>query len=94
MQYEVNQKNLVAVRKLCEIPLYKRLDGPITTLQMLDCDWSIHKFVEANFSKLTDNNHIFRNDFDSIHYDLCKISSPIIECKILAPYDFLEINSL
>ena len=50
--------------------------------------------MEANFSKLTDNNQIFRNDFDCIHYQLCKISSEIFECKIIAPYDFLEMNSI
>ena len=63
-------------------------------LQTLDCDWSVHNFIEVNFSKLTDNNQIFRNDFDCIHYNLCKISSQTIECKIFAPYDFLEMNSV
>ena len=33
-------------------------------------------------------------DFDWIHYHLGIISSQIIECKIFALYDFLEINSL
>ena len=28
------------------------VDGPITALQTLDCDWSVHKFTEVNFSKL------------------------------------------
>ena len=68
------------------------MDGPITALQTLDCDWSVHKFTELNFSELTDNNQIFRNDFDWIHYHLCKISSQIIECKFFAPCDFLEIE--
>ena len=26
--------------------------GPITTHQMLECDWSPHKFIEVNFPKL------------------------------------------
>ena len=30
------------------------MTGPITALQTLDCDWFVHKFTEANFSKLTD----------------------------------------
>ena len=30
----------------------------ITGLQMLDCDWSVHKFIEVNFSKLMDSNQI------------------------------------
>ena len=70
------------------------MDEPITALQTLDGDWSVHWFIEVNFSKLTDKKQIFRNDFDCIHYHLCKISSQIIECKIFAPYDFLEMNSL
>ena len=70
------------------------MDGPITTLQTHDCDWSVHKFIKVNFSKLKDNNQIFRNDFDCISYHLCKISSQIIESTISAPYDFLEMNSI
>ena len=35
----------------------------------------------------------FRDDFVFIHYHLRKISFQIIECKIFAPYDFLEMNS-
>ena len=70
------------------------MDGPITVLQTLDCDWTAHKFIGVNFSKLTDNNQIFRNDFDCIHYHICKISSKIIECKTFAPYYFLEMNSI
>ena len=66
----------------------------ITALQTLDCDWSVHKLIEMNFSKLTDNKLIFSNDFDCTQYHLCEISSQIIECKIFPPYDFLEINSL
>ena len=84
---KVNPEYLVAV-------LYKHMDGPITAFQTIDCDWSLHKVIGVNFSKLTDNNQIFRNDFVCIHYHLCKISSQIIECKIFAPYDFLEMNSL
>ena len=61
------------------------MDGPITVLQTLDCDWSVRKYIEVNFSKLTDNNQIFKNYFHCIHYHLCKISQ-IVECN--------EINSL
>ena len=51
------------------------MDEPITELQTLDCDWSVHKFIDVNFLKLTDNYQIFRNDvFDCIHYHLCKTS--------------------
>ena len=60
---EVNPENLVAVRLLWEIHLYEFMDGPISTLQALDYNWSVHKFTEVNFSKLTDNNQIFRNDW-------------------------------
>ena len=61
------------------------MDGLIIALQMLDCDWSVFKFIEVNFLKLTDNNQIFRNDFYCIHYHLRKISSQIIKCKMYAP---------
>ena len=70
------------------------MGGPITALQTLDCDWSPHKFIVVNFSKVTDSNQIFRNDFIYIHYHLCEISSQIIDCKIYALYDLLEMNSL
>ena len=70
------------------------MDWPITALQTLDCDWSVHKFIEMNFVKLTDNNQIFINEFDCIHYHLCEISSQIIEYKTFAPCDFLEMNSV
>ena len=69
------------------------MDGPITALQTPDCDWAVHKFIEVNISKLTDNNQILRNDFDCIHYHLYKISQ-IIKCKMFAPSDFLEMNSI
>ena len=75
-----------------EIHLYKLIEGTNTALQTLDCEWSVHKFIEVNFSKLTDNNQIFRNVFDCIHYHICKIFQ-IIQCKIFASYDFLEMNS-
>ena len=69
------------------------MGGPITAFQTLYCDWSPHKFIEKNFSKLTDSSQIFRINFVYIHYHLCKISPQIIDCKIFDPYDFLEINS-
>ena len=43
----------------------------------------MNKFIEMNFSKLMDNNEFFRNDMFT---PLCKLSSQIIECKILASY--------
>ena len=54
------------------------MEQPITALQTTDCNWLLHRFIEVNFSKLTDSNQIFRNDFIDLHYDLCKISSQII----------------
>ena len=94
---KVNPVNLVAVPKLWEIYLYKLAEGIIIALQTLDCHLTVtvivHKFIEVNFSKLTDNTQIFRNDFDCIHYHLCKISQ-IIGCKFFAQCDFLEMNSL
>ena len=51
--------------------------------------WTVYEFIKVNFSKLTNNNQIFRNDFDYIHYHLCKILSQIIEWTF-----FLSIVSL
>ena len=36
------------------------------------CDWSRTSFIESNFSKLTDSNQIFRNDFVCITYHICE----------------------
>ena len=43
----------------------------------------IGRFIEANFSKLTHNNQIFRNEFVCSQNHFSKISARIIECKIL-----------
>ena len=74
---KVIPENLVAscLLTLRNSPLYKLMEGPITALQKLDCDWFLHNFIEVNFSKLTNSNQMFRNDFVRIHYNLCKISS-------------------
>ena len=58
---------------------YKLMDGPITVERLKCCDWSVHKLIEVNFSKLTDSNQFFTIDFVSIHYHLCEISCQIIE---------------
>ena len=68
---KVSPENLVVVRSLWENHLHKLMGGPITALQTLDCDWSVHKFIEVNFWKLTVGNQIFKNDFVCIHYHLC-----------------------
>ena len=81
----------VNFEKLTSISLW---GGKITALQTLDCDWSVHKFIEVNISELTDSNQILRNYFVCIHYHICEISSQITECKISASYDIIEINSL
>ena len=57
------------------------MDGPITVERLKCCDWSVQMFIEVNFSKLTDNNQIFRNSFVGIHYHLGEISCQIIERK-------------
>ena len=69
------------------------MGGPISELQIFDCDFSLLKFIRVNFSKLT-GRHIFRIDFGFIQYHLWEISSQIIECKIFAPYDLFDMNSL
>ena len=73
----------------------KLTDGPAILSAILAQHFkccTVHRFIEMYFSKLTNNNQIFRNDFDCIHHHLCKISCQIIECKIFDPYDFLQMN--
>ena len=65
------------------------MEQPITALQTPACDWLFHMFIEENFSKLTDSNQIFSNDFVCLYYHLCKISSQIIEGIIIATYALL-----
>ena len=60
------------------------MDGPITALQMLDCDWLVHKFIELNFSKLMDNN-----EFSGITLIAFVITSVKYHLN-----DFLEMDSL
>ena len=64
---KVIPENLVAVHQLCEINLYKHMDGLITALQTLNCDWFLYKSNDVDFSKLTDINQILRFDFLCIH---------------------------
>ena len=45
-----NPENLVAVCKIWKIHLYKLMGAPIIALPALDCDWSLRKFIEVNFS--------------------------------------------
>ena len=71
------------------------MEQPITALQTHDYNWLLHRFKEVNFSKLTDSNQIFRNDFIDLHYHLCKISPQIIEYIIFVPYELsLTIYSM
>ena len=65
------------------------MGGPITALQTLDCDWSLHKFIEVNFSKVTDTTK-----FSGMNLFAFITTSVKIECKIFAPNDFLEMNSI
>ena len=66
------------------------MEQPITALQTPDCDWLLHRFIEVNFSKLTKNNQIFKNDFVYLHDYLCEILSAIMECIVFAPYKFYK----
>ena len=88
---KVNPENLVAVRLLWEIHLYKLIDGPITALQTLDCDWSVHKFI---FLQVNGQQPNFQ-EWLWLH-SLSPLQNIISNCwvKIFAHYDFLEINSL
>ena len=60
--------------------IYKR-----RAFQMIDCNWSRTSFAEANFSKSTDNNQFFRNDFVCIHYHLSETLAQSIERKFFNP---------
>ena len=55
------------------------MDGPITVELLRCCDWSVHKFIEVNFSKLMDSNQSLRIDFGSSHYHVGEISCKIID---------------
>ena len=52
MQIKSFQKIWLLCISFKEIHIYKLIAGPITALQMLNCHWSLYKFIEANFSKL------------------------------------------
>ena len=62
------------------------MEGPITALEKLDCDWSPHNFIQVNFSKLTDSNQIFRNNIVCIHYiTSVKYQFNLFTAKFLPP---------
>ena len=44
------------------LPAHEPMEQPITVGCLEGCDWLLHRFIEVNFSKLTDSNQIFRND--------------------------------
>ena len=74
-----------------EIHLYKPDERPITAGCIEGSDWPLFWFLDMNFSKLTDSNQIFRNDFVCI---FTKIVTKIIEGKIVACLRFSAMNSL
>ena len=49
--------------------------------------WLVARDV-MNFSRLTHNNEIFRNDFVCIHYHIYKISARIFQCETFASCEF------
>ena len=61
----------------------------LRTVVVIGIQW----LIEMNFSKLADCNQIFWNDFVFHNYHICKISSPIIECIMSAPYELSTILS-
>ena len=56
-------ENLVAVRQLREIYIYKPMEQPIKAGCLEGCDWLFLRFIYVNFSRLMGSNQIFRNDF-------------------------------
>ena len=71
-------ENLVIVRSFWEIRLCNVTCDQSLLSKTIGCNWSVEAFMEANFSKLTHNNQIFRNGFIFSHYHLCNISAQII----------------
>ena len=59
------------------------MEQPITALQTPGCDWLIHKFLEVNFSKLTDSNQIFRNDFVAFIITYAKFHHKLLSALFL-----------
>ena len=49
------------------------------------CDWLLHSFIEVNFSKLTDNNQIFRDDFAAFIITSKKIKFKLISANFFLP---------
>ena len=76
------------------IEKFELIDGPITVERLKCCDWSVHKFTEVNFSKLTDSNQIFRIHFVSIHCHLGEFSRSIIKCNFLVHMNSMLIPSI
>ena len=79
-------ENLVVVRELWEIRLYKPTNEPTTEKRWAVAAVLDGRFMEVNFSKLMHNNQTFRNDVVCNHYHLCKLFAQTIECKIFTPY--------
>ena len=46
----------VNFEKFTSISQWSNKIEPITALQMPNYDWSLHRFIEVNFLKLTDSN--------------------------------------
>ena len=64
-------ENLLAVRELREILLYKPMKQPITVGCLEACDWLLDRFIEVNFSKLTDFPMISCNELSTTLSTLC-----------------------
>ena len=77
---EVIHENLVVVRYLWEIHPINLQSSRAQRFSMVG---SLVGLLEANVSKLTQNNQIFRNEFVCSQNHFSKISALIIECKIL-----------
>ena len=66
------------------------MDGPITTLQTLDCDWSNHKFIEVDFSKLTDSNQFSGMTLIAFIITSVKYHLKLLSAKFLLPMTSLK----
>ena len=68
----VKSENLVAVRYLREIPLFKYIEQQITVERLTSGDLLLNEFMEVNFSKLINSTQICSNEFVCINYHFCK----------------------
>ena len=81
LEHEVSKFWMYLFKRLTSVPavVYILAVGHVTLTTLFK------QYIDVNFSKLTDCNQVFRNNFLCIHYLISKISTQIIKCKNFAP---------